>query len=223
MGAKPAAPAVTGEEVVGAVPLPEAEGLVAMVVGQSVVAGMDSLWPPVWVGAAVVGAAVVGASDWEAGAELPPLPASAQSFWVAGRTLSVGEHVVSCVCSYHQVLSRGLPCGSKLGLSDKLTQGHVGTALGDDARGGITLDLGEVVGLADARVVGGGARGDLLDGGVKARNSARRQVGSALGRDQGGHGDNGGSSELHFDGIKRVCWFEVEVGECTKTTSELEY
>lgn len=50
MGAKPAAPAVTGAEVAGAVPLPVGEGAEVMVVGQSVVAGADSVGLAVSVG-----------------------------------------------------------------------------------------------------------------------------------------------------------------------------
>lgn len=87
----------------------------------------------------------------------------------------------------------------------QLTDGLVGTALGDDARGSITLDLGEVLLLADASKVRGGARSDLLDGVVKAGKSARGDLVAVLGRGQSGHGDSGDSDELHFEGIKEVC------------------
>jgi len=90
-GAKPAAPAVTGVEVLGLVPL-----VVLGLVGTRVVAGAEPVAEalPVSVGADEAGADeagadVVAAAD-EAGAD-EPLPAFLQRACAAGRTLSASQ------------------------------------------------------------------------------------------------------------------------------------
>lgn len=154
--------------------------------------------PPVpSVGTAVVWAAVLLAA-WEmvetveAAAEEPePALAAAQSFWAAGRTLPTTNVLVSFASSTAGCLDG---CDYTSGISS--------AAGGDDAIQGITLDLAEVVRGADALEVIVGARGGFLNGVSQTRLSANGDVVDALGADQGGHGDNGSSCELHFDGIK---------------------
>lgn len=113
-----------------------------------------------------------------------PLPASglSQSFSVAGRTSSeMGQ--------YMSVLS---------GIGDlKLTDGNVGTTLGDHTRGSGASDIVEV--LADAGEIGLVTLGLAGDGIVKARNSALGNVAEGLSRDGGGEGSNS-ERVLHFEG-----------------------
>lgn len=108
----------------------------------------------------------------------------------------------------------------------KHTQGNIGTALGDDARSGISLDSAEV--LADTGVVGGVALGVGLDGSVEAGQSASGNISAGLSLGQSGEGKSENGRGLHFDGIKRIgfrgellrdnvlvfFWFLISNNEC---------
>lgn len=85
-------------------------------------------------------------------------------------------------------------------MAEKHTQGDISTALGDDARGGSSLDSAEV--LADTGVVGGSTLGVGRDGSVEARQSAAGDISAGLGLGQSGESNSENGGGLHLDGIK---------------------
>lgn len=78
----------------------------------------------------------------------------------------------------------------------ELTQGSLGTALGDDTASGSALDGAEV--LTDASVVGGLAVRLARDGLIETGDGTRGHVIDGLGTHNGGEG-NGDERVLHVE------------------------
>lgn len=99
-------------------------------------------------------------------------------------------------------------------VSRKLTDGNVGTTLGDHTRGSGASDIVEA--LADTGEISGLAVGLAGDSVVKARNSALGDVAEGLSRDGGGEGSNS-ERVLHLEGCSWLSFKLINLLICEKT------